>query len=262
MGDRLTDLWQSISARDVVEIAILAVLIYGLLRFIGKSRGAGMVRGLGIVVAILFLLAQVVIASLELTELGKVLDYVLTTGLLGLIVVFQPELRRGLSVLGRYRMLRLFVPDREPVAEKLVSAAEALSRDYTGALIAVQRTVGLGSFVASGERMDSEVSAGLLRALFSKRSPLHDGAVIICDGRIAAAACQLPLGEAPEHGRYGMRHRAALGLSEETDALALVVSEETGRISIAQAGKLEPVPRDQLAFRLNAALHGPVAKAA
>jgi DNA integrity scanning protein DisA with diadenylate cyclase activity len=103
----------------------------------------------------------------------------------------------------------------------------------------------------------------LLRAIFHKHSPLHDGAVIICDGRIAAAGCQLPLAEAPEGaGHFGMRHRAALGLSEETDAVVLVVSEETGRISLANAGHLEPVPRENLSRQLVAVLYGPLALAA
>lgn len=257
MNDRLSQLYESIGRRDLLEIAILAVIIYGILRFIGSTRGAGIVRGLGILMAGVFLLAQVVIASLDLTELGKILDYILATALVGLIVIFQPELRRGLFVLGQYRMFRFFGSPPEPIADKLAEAAAALAREYTGALIAVQRGMSLANFIQSGERIDSEVSAGLLRAIFHKRSPLHDGAVVICDNRIAAAGCQLPLGDAPVGAaHHGMRHRAAIGLTEETDALVLVVSEETGRISIAVGGRLEPTPLEALPARLSAALAG------
>src|SRR5262249_42646334 len=118
--------------------------------------------------------------------------------------------------------------------------------------IAIQREVPLSSFVETGERLDGEISAPLLQTLFTPNSPLHDGAVILCGGRVTAAACQLPLGQPPDRGQthVGMRHRAALGLSEETDAVLLVVSEETGRISLAVAGRLEAVSRENLSRRL------------
>jgi diadenylate cyclase len=257
LRERWAQLYESIGTRDLVEIAILAVAIYLVLRFLGKTRGAGMVRGLGLVVVGLFLVAQVVIASFDLTVLGRVLDYLLTTVLVGLLVIFQPELRRGLMVLGRYRIWRFLVNESHPpVADRLADAAEAMSRECVGALIAIEREMSLAPFVETGEGLDSEVSATLLRAIFCKRSPLHDGAVILCDGRLAAAACQLPLGQPPEPSgvHMGMRHRAALCLSEETDAVLLVVSEETGRISLAVGGRLEPVPRENLSRRLAALL--------
>src|SRR5205807_4795932 len=115
--------------------------IYGLLRLLGKTRGSGIVRGLGLVIVGLFLVAQVVIASFDLTELGQVLDYLLTTALVGMVVIFQPELRRGLIVLGRYRMLRYLVNENPPMADKLSDAAEALSWECVGALVAIQREV-------------------------------------------------------------------------------------------------------------------------
>jgi diadenylate cyclase len=253
LRESLAQLYEALGARDLVEIAILALAIYMFLRFLGKTRGAGIVRGLGLVVVGLFLLAQVVIASFDLIVLGRVLDYLLTTVLVGLLVIFQPELRRGLMLLGRYRILRFFVRDQNhPVADKLADAAEAMSRECVGALIVIEREMALAAFVETGEPIDSEVSATLLRAIFCKRSPLHDGAVILCDGRIAAAACQLPLGQPPEGPgvHMGMRHRSALTMSEETDAVLLVVSEETGRISVAVGGRLEPVPRENLSRRL------------
>lgn len=259
MGNRLAQLYESVGTRDLVEIAILGLVIYGLLRFLGKTRGSGMVRGLGLVILGLFLVAQVVIASFDLTELAKVLDYLLTTVLLGLVVIFQPELRRGLMLLGRYRMFRYLVRDSHPIADKLADAAAALSRECVGALIALQRDVVLDSYAETGERIDAEVSAPLIRTLFSPKSPLHDGAVIVANGRMVAAACQLPLGQLPERmsTHMGMRHRAALCLSDETDAVLLVVSEETGRISIAVGGKLEAVPRENLSRRLADLLSSP-----
>ena len=141
---------------------------------------------------------------------------------------------------------------RDSIADKLADAAEALSRECVGALIAVQREVGLDPCIESGEIIDGEISAGLIRSIFSHRSPLHDGALILCQGRIRAAGCQLPLGQPPEGSsqHMGMRHRAALCLSEETDAVVLVVSEETGRISLAVGGRLEAVPRENLSRRL------------
>jgi diadenylate cyclase len=260
LSDRLTQLYESATARDVVEIVILAVAIFILLRLLGKTRGAGIVRGLGMIVVGLFLVAQVIVASFDLTVLGRVLDYLLTTVLLGLLVIFQPELRRGLMVLGRYRVLRYFVQDQQyPIADKLADAAESMSRECVGALIVIEREQCLASFIETGERLDAELSSTLLRSLFSKRSPLHDGAVILSSGRIAAAGCQLPLAPPPEGAtmHMGMRHRSALCMSEESDAVLLVVSEETGRISVAVAGKLEPVPRENLSARLASLLSSP-----
>jgi diadenylate cyclase len=260
LGERLAQLYDSVSVHDLVEVAILAVAIFAVLQLLRKTRGAGMVRGLGMVVVGLFLVVQVVIASFDLTVLGRVLDYLLATGLLGLLVIFQPELRRGLMVLGRYRAFRFFVRTPEhPIADRLADAAEALSRDCVGALVAIEREVALAAYAETGERLDSEMSPALIRGIFHKYSPLHDGAIIVSQGRIAAAACQLPLGQPPEghRGKMGMRHRAAVCMSEETDAVLLVVSEETGRVSLAVAGQLEPVPRENLSRRLAALLSKP-----
>jgi diadenylate cyclase len=261
---RLAQLYESIGARDLIQIAILAVVLYGVLHFLGRTCGAGpsISRGLGLVILGLFMIAQVVIAALDLTELSAVLDYLLTTTLIGLLVIFQPELRRGLMMLGRSSVWRYFGPQSEPIADRLADAAIALSRDCVGALIAIQREVGLAQFVETGQRVDAEISSALIRTVFSPRSPLHDGAVILTGGRLTAAGCQLPMivrdGRQPGHGVHmGMRHRAAICLSEETDALLLVVSEETGRISLAFGGRLEPVPRENLSRRLADLLSAP-----
>jgi len=263
---RLAQLYESVGPRDVVQIAILAAVLYVVLHFLSKACGSSSTlnRGLGLVVVGLFLVAQVVTAALDLTELGRFLDYLLIAVLIGLLVIFQPELRRGLMVLGRTTLWRYFVPDTHPIADRLADAAEALSRDCVGALVAIQREINLASIIETGEVIDSQVSAPLIRTVFSPRSPLHDGAIILCNGRLTAAACQLPLnvqdGRASERSGFhmGMRHRAALSLSQETDAVVLVVSEETGRISLAVGGRLEPVSRDNLSRRLAALLSAPV----
>lgn len=266
MTDRLLQIYESFGARDLLEVVILALAIYLTLRFLRRSRGSGVVRGLGLIAIGLFLVAQVLITIFGLTVLGKVLDYLHTTVLVGLLVIFQPELRRGLTVLGRYEMMRYLGREpSHPIADKLADAAEALSRERVGALIAIEREVTLAPYIETGEPLDAKVSPALLRTLFAPNTPLHDGAVILCNGRLAAAACQLPLAQPVERTRaqMGMRHRAALGLSEETDAVLVVVSEETGRISLAVGGRLEPVPRENLSRRLVDLLsHRPLRQAA
>jgi diadenylate cyclase len=251
MGERLAQLGEAMDSRDLIEVALLAVAIFVLLRLLGRARGSGVVRGLGLLAVGVFLVTQLVIVSLDLHELRKVLDYLLTTVVVGLIVIFQPELRRGLMVLGRVRGLRLFSTEADTLAERLSEAAVALARDHVGALVAVQRELSLEAHAETGEPLDARVSPLLLRTLFIPQGPLHDGAVVIRGDRVVAAGCQLPLAQPnPDLPRVGMRHRAALGLSDETDAVLLVVSEETGRISLAVGGKLEPVAREQLADRL------------
>jgi len=253
---RLVQLYESVGTTDLVQIAILAVGVFACLRFLSRTgAGSSIGRGMGLVVVGLFLAAQVVIANLDLAELGAVLDYLLTTALVGMVIIFQPELRRGLMMLGQTKLWRAWRPGRHSVADPLADAAEALSRDCIGALIAIQREMSLAAYVETGVAVDAHLTAALIRTVFMPRSPLHDGAVILCGGRLAAAGCQLPLvvrdGRNPADGVHlGMRHRAALCLSEETDAVLLVVSEETGRISLAVGGRLEPVPRENLSRRL------------
>jgi diadenylate cyclase len=270
MGDgalihRLAQLYESVGTRDLVQIGILALVIYAVLHFLGRTCGSSssLNRGLGVVVVGLFLAAQVIIAALDLTELGRFLDYLLMGVLIGLLVIFQPELRRGLMVLGRTTLWRYLTPHTHPIADRLADAAEALSRDCVGALIAIQREVSLSACIETGELIDSAVSAALIRTVFWPKSPLHDGAIVLVNGRLVAAACQLPLGvqdgRAQERSGFhmGMRHRAAVSLSEESDAVVLVVSEESGRISLAVGGRLEPVPRENLSRRLAALLNAP-----
>jgi len=239
--------------RDVVEVLLLTLAVYGALRLLGRTRSAGVVRGLALLVAIMFLLAQTIVAALDLTVIGKVLDYLFTIGILALVIIFQPELRRGLLVLGRYPLLRLFSPSRpHAIADTMEDAAGLLSRQGIGALVVIERDESLDAQVETGTRLDAELSVPLLHSIFFKNNPLHDGAVIVRQSRLLAAGCQLPLGSPGEgfQHQHGMRHRAAQGVSEETDAVVLVVSEETGRISIAFEGKVEAVDRERVSRRL------------
>jgi diadenylate cyclase len=239
--------------RDVVEVLLLTLAVYGALRVLGRTRSAGVMRGLALLVAIMFLLAQTIVAALDLTVIGKVLDYLFTIGILALVIIFQPELRRGLLVLGRYPLLRLFSPSRpHAIADTLEDAAGLLSRQGIGALVVIERDESLDALVETGTRLDAELSVPLLHSIFFKNNPLHDGAVIVRRSRLLAAGCQLPLGSPGEglQHQHGMRHRAAQGVSEETDAVVLVVSEETGRISIVFEGKVEAVDRERVSRRL------------
>jgi diadenylate cyclase len=249
--------YESLEPLDAVQIGILTVVVFAFLRFLSKTgTGSSIGRGLGIVIVALFLLLQVVIASLDLAELSTVLDYLLAAGLLAVLVLFQPELRRGLMMLGRNSLWSGWSPVKGSIADPLAEAAEAMSREGVGALIAIQREISLAPFIETGERIEAKLTAPLIRTMFIPKGPLHDGAVILVHGRVVAAGCQLPmrsherLAESSSWLNLGMRHRAALSLSEETDAIVLVVSEETGRISIALRGRFEPVARDNLARRL------------
>lgn len=253
MYERILHTWEMLDSRAVVQIAILAVAIFFLLQFLGRSRGMGVVRAFGLVVVGIFLSAQILVSIFNLTVVGRILDYLLATMLLALLVIFQPELRRGLMWLGKYGVLYAITSSsKRPIVDKLSDAAEILAGQFVGALIAVEREIPLTVYVETGTRVDAEVSPLLIRAIFQKQSPLHDGAMIVSNGRIVAAGCQLPLSpiEVSSKNLHGMRHRAALGTSEETDAILLVVSEETGRITLASAGKLEVVPRENLSRRL------------
>lgn len=253
MYERILHTWEMLDSRAVVQIAILAVAIFFLLQFLGRSRGMGVVRAFGLVVVGIFLSAQILVSIFNLTVVGRILDYLLATMLLALLVIFQPELRRGLMWLGKYGVLYAITSSsKRPIVDKLSDAAEILAGQFVGALIAVEREIPLTVYVETGTRVDAEVSPLLIRAIFQKQSPLHDGAMIVSNGRIVAAGCQLPLSpiEVSSKNLHGMRHRAALGTSEETDAILLVVSEETGRITLASAGKLEVVTRENLSRRL------------
>jgi diadenylate cyclase len=221
--------------RDVVEILIVALVIYQLLLFLAGTRALQIVLGL-VVLGLVYLGA----VALKFNMIATLLGLVFTYGAFAAVVVFQPELRHALARLGRSRVLRLFsTGSATAAAEEIAEAVERLARTGTGAIIAVEQDTSLDHYVESGTPMQAAVSADLLTTIFTPYSPLHDGAVLIRGDQIIGAACVLPLTQFPVSDRsLGTRHRAALGLSEETDALVLVVSEETSQISVAFRGLL------------------------
>ncbi len=222
--------------RDVLEILIVAYVIYRLLRFLVGTRALQILLGL-LVLAVIYLAALL----LKLSMITYLLGVVFTYGAFAALIVFQPELRQALARLGQSRVFRLFGATEQPmVAEEITEAVERLSRSATGAIIAIERDIRLDEYLESGTRMRATVSADLLATIFSPYSPLHDGAVLVRGDQIVGAGCILPLTQSPVTDRsLGTRHRAAMGLSEETDAIVLVVSEETAIVSLARGGILQ-----------------------
>lgn len=258
MLDTLKTLIGTIPAPSaLVEIPIIAVIIYVVLRMLQGTRGAGVLRGLVFLFTILAVVLSLAVSYFQLDEVAFFLSSFLTVPALALMILFQPEIRRGLVRLGHAPLLRGILW-HESVIDQVSDAAARLAKEKIGALIAIQRDVGLDDFVERGTRMDSEVTPELLMTIFWPDTPLSDGAVVITNERIAAAACLLPLSDDPNiDKRLGTRHRAALGLSEDTDAVCVVVSEETGTVSMAVAGRLvRHLDREKLALELRKVLSG------
>jgi diadenylate cyclase len=236
--------------RDALDILLVAVLIYRVLTLFRGTRAVQITIGLAVLAA-----ATMAARALELTSLGWLLDHFWSFWVVALIVVFQPELRRALAWVGQASALPRMLGDNAEgarVVHEVARAAESLAGRRIGALIVLERSTGLRQYAELGVALDALVSSDLLTSLFLPYSPLHDGAVFIQGGRVVAAGCFLPLSRNTQVGRaLGTRHRAALGIAEETDAIAVVASEETGTLSIALAGRLEAVPDvDALRHRL------------
>jgi diadenylate cyclase len=221
--------------RDVLEVAIVSFAIYRVLLLIHRTRAMQVLIGL-IVLAVTYGIAYLLQLSMILYLLTLTFSY----GAIALLVVFAPELRTALAQIGRSPMSRFFADMRESeIADEVAEAVERLSRSGIGAIVAIEREVSLDEYVQSGSEMQARVSADLLATIFTPYSPLHDGAVIIRGDTIVGAGCILPLSQAALADRsLGTRHRAALGLSEETDALVIVVSEETATITVAHHARL------------------------
>ena len=225
---------------DVIDILIVAVIIYELLLLTRHTRGSALLKGL-------FLLFLIVLLSniLGLISLNWLLLAVLQNGAIVLVVLFQPELRKALERMGRSRLItkgshRNAEEDTEVIIEEIVQTVVDLSRRRVGALLVFERKTGLQDVVETGTMLNSEISAPLLENIFEPNTPLHDGAVVIRDDRVMAAACILPLAEASGVIRgLGTRHRAAVGITENTDAAVIVVSEQTGIVSFASDGTLK-----------------------
>jgi diadenylate cyclase len=226
------DLW----LLDVLDILLVAVLFYRLLILVKGTRSAQMYVGLLVIVLI-----GIAAREFDLIAVKWIADSLKTVWLIAFVIIFQPELRHALAQFGRTRYFRSFLRGESyGVLGEVVRGVETLAQRRHGGLIALERNVGLRNFVDTGTRLDAKVTAELLVTLFSPGSPLHDGAVIVREETVIAASCILPLSSNPRvASTLGTRHRAALGLSEETDAAVVVVSEETGAISIAFRGQLQ-----------------------
>lgn len=224
----------------IIEILLITVFFYYLLTSLRGTRGAGIFKGLIFISVILFLLVAMLAKFLELSRIHYILrQWFLPIVIFALIIIFQPELRRALLRLGQSRLFNPFLRGKSKVINEIVDAVINLARDHTGALIAIERETGLKPYVESGTGLDAEVSSELIRTIFYPGSALHDGAIIIKDDRIIAASCMFPLTDDPDVSRVlGTRHRAALGITEESDAISLVVSEETGNISLVHKGRI------------------------
>jgi diadenylate cyclase len=222
--------------RDVAEILIVAYVLYRVLLLVVGTRALHILLGLVLLGA-----AYVAAVLLKFTMISHLLGVVFTYGAFALLIVFQPELRAALARLGQSRVMRFFYRgEAYQVAEEIAEAADRLSRAGTGAIIAVEGEVGLGDYLASGSPLTAKVSADLVTTIFTPYSPLHDGALLVRGDTIIGAGCILPLTQFPVDDKtLGTRHRAALGLSEETDALVIVISEETSMVSVAHRGSLE-----------------------
>ncbi|HWK90519.1 MAG TPA: diadenylate cyclase CdaA [Longimicrobium sp.] len=230
--------------KDLLEIAIVAVVLYRVLLVLSGTRAIQMLLGVFVVVGI-YAFASI----LDLTLLEQLLEQLLRFGVIAALVLFQPELRSALALLGQNRLLRFFTRlEQKMVVEEVAEAVEELSRGKVGAIIAIEREVGLGEYIETGTPLQARVSDALLQNIFTPYSLLHDGAAVIRGDDIVAAGVILPLTQQPVSDRsLGTRHRAALGLSEETDAMVVVVSEETGFVSLAHGGRLfRGLSNDQL----------------
>jgi diadenylate cyclase len=221
---------------DALDILVVATGVYYLLLLIVEMRAYRLIAGL-----VFLLLASFLARHLHLTTFEWLLTNLWTVLLIAFVVLFQPDLRRMLGRIGGGRLFGGVLGGDEPLFQEVVRGVKDLARSRHGALIVLERGDSLQSYIDTGTRMESAVTAELLSTLFTPRSPLHDGAVVIRNGRIAAAGCILPLSQNPDLSKaFGTRHRAGLGLAEETDALVVVVSEETKSISVAMAGKITP----------------------
>ena len=222
---------------DIADILVVAAIVYKLLMLTRDTRGSAVLKGL------VLLLVMVGISNMVgLTALSWLLSAVLNNGPIVLVILFQPEIRKALEQMGRGARIDVRRDDAQADAEKLIDEIIRcllnLSRRRVGALVVFEGKTGLQDIIENGIRLDSEISAGLLENIFEPNTPLHDGAVVIRDKRIMSAASFLSLTDASISHDLGTRHRAALGVSETTDATVLIVSEETGIISMARGGKL------------------------
>jgi diadenylate cyclase len=240
---------------DAIEIILVAYILYQLYRLMRGTIAVQIALGLGA----LFLI-QFVVQLADMTVLTTVFSYFNQVFVLAVIIIFQPEIRRLLLLLGKNPIVRRFVSttDQSAIIDETVTAVQEMSEQQIGALIAFQRSTGLRSYVETGKLLEADVSQDLLMTIFYGQNPLHDGAVIVNNGRIEAARCILPVSTSMKLSpQLGLRHRAAVGLTEQTDAFVVVVSEETGDISVSRDGALiSNISPEELRTYLTSALTG------
>lgn len=222
--------------KPIIEIVILWFIIYHVLRFFEGTRASYVFRGIITLLAAFFLFQK-----LDLKVLDWLLNKLFGISVIGILIIFHPEIRQGLARLGRRRLFMVQLKEKEldQILHELVDAAENLCKEKIGGLIAIENNDPLNPYIENGVSIDSRISSDLIQAIFTPNNPLHDGGLIIQAGKIAAAGCLFPLIQSQELSRiYGTRHRAALGLSEETDAIIIVISEERRDISVVYQSKL------------------------
>lgn len=232
----------SLGIKDIVDIVLVAIMLYYIYRVMKVSRSINVFIGILVFVLIWLIVSQV----LEMRLLGSIMNQLVNVGVIGLIVLFQEEIRRFLYSLGAHQRMRRVARwfssssekgDRESIMP-IVLACMSMSRSKVGALIVIEKGVNLDDITDSGDRIDARINQRLIENIFFKNSPLHDGAMVISHKRIKAAGCILPVSHDTDIPKeLGLRHRAAMGVSQSSDAIAIVVSEETGRISVSQNGK-------------------------
>ncbi|MBD1382465.1 diadenylate cyclase CdaA [Metabacillus arenae] len=223
---------------NAVDILLVWFVIYKLIMVIRGTKAVQLLKGITVIV-----LVRILSQYLGLSTLQWLMDQALTWGFLAIIIIFQPELRRALEQLGRGRLFsRNAIPEEEEhmkVVEAVVKATNYMAKRRIGALVTIERETGMGDYIETGIPMNAEISSELLINVFIPNTPLHDGAVILQKNTIAAAGCYLPLSESPFISKeLGTRHRAAVGISEVTDSITIIVSEETGAVSVARNGEL------------------------
>lgn len=238
--ENIMKLFMNFRIIDLIDIIIVAVIFYKLLMLIRETRAEQLIKGLIVLLAV-FNISKL----LQLHMIQYILENTFTVGIFAILVVFQPELRRALEYIGRTRWLSVSISEiikeeQKQNIEEIVTAVTTLSRTKTGALMVMERDTGLNEIVDTGTLIEGRISALLLTNIFEHNAPLHDGAVLIKKEKIMAAGCFLPLSIKTDISRdLGTRHRAALGMIENSDALVIVVSEETGAISVALDGELK-----------------------
>jgi len=248
----IPDPFQTAFWEILLELAVIWAGVYLVFRFLQGTRGAGVIRGLGILGVILMIGWLVLVNTDSFERLRLILNYFVGLLAVLLIVIFQPELRQAAIRIGQTKILRAAQGEQEATVDAIAEAVEFLSRNQFGAIIAVERNVQLGGLLDGGQHIDAAVSGRLLQSIFWPSSPLHDLGVVIRGNRILAASVQFPLAEEGSlPANYGSRHRAALGIATESDSVVVIVSEETGSVGIAVDGKIEmKIGPDQFRERL------------